>query len=296
MKKKHMIVYAVVLASLMLVLSACGGRQQAAPPAPQEPVQEQNEPVTPEVLSGNGVYSGQADPHTVEIEVSGEPKAFQFSEDLDASIAELTEGQAVSFEYTEEAVEGDDTLKQLTLTSIQAAEGEAGSTTGAGSSSDDGAVISGDRSATKDFTLKLEGTDEIRTAELAQGEGYSLYVFDAMSLFPDQHRVAMAIDDEYYAEITKLPADFSLDTLEQEGKQALSEVGTAEKLSSSDIPSALEHASLMLKATSSDHKLTRQYIVLENNGQGFVVVVNIPQGEPSEGFQGQIYTSLNTLE
>ncbi|MFB5681162.1 hypothetical protein ACE3NQ_09590 [Paenibacillus terreus] len=293
--KKRMI-YAAALASVMaLILSACGGKQVSPPanntPAANTPAPEQNEPAaqTPETHTGTGVYNGQADPHTVEIEVDGEPTAYQLGEGVDAEVAQLNEGDAVSFEYTEEPIEGD-TAKQLTITKITKT-GDAASH--GGNDSAQGGQGSA-RPATATFEVNLEGTKEERTAELAQGDGYSLYVFDMMSFFPDQNRVAMAVDDNYYAEISKLPSDFKLDTLEKEGKEELAATGKVEKAEGSDIPADLKGAKLFLSAAGNG--VTQKYIVLENEGQGFAVKVNAPQGDALEGFMGHIYKTLNTLQ
>ncbi|MDP4098276.1 hypothetical protein OIN60_16075 [Paenibacillus sp. P96] len=290
--KKRMI-HAAALASVMyLILSACGGQQTSAPannaPAASTPATAPTEPAaeTPATLTGTGVYNGQADPHTVEIEMDGKPLAFQLGEGVDAQIAPLKEGDAVSFEYTEEPIEGE-AAKLLTLTKISKTEDEA---TGGGNDTAQGDA----RPATATFEVNLEGTPEERTAELAQGEGYSLYVFDSMSLFPDQNRVALAVDDNYYAEITKLPADFNLDTLEKEGMEELAATGEVEKVGDTDIPADLEGAKLFLTATGNG--VIQKYIVLEKAGQGFAVKINVPQGGALEGFMGHIYITLNTLQ
>lgn len=295
MIKKRMILAAMLASVMALVLSACGGKQVSPPanntPAANTPAPEQTEPAaqTPETLTGTGVYNGQSDPHTVEIEMDGKATAFQLGEGVDAEIAQLNEGDAVSFEYIEEPIAGD-TTKQLTLTKIT-------KTGDADSHGDNDSAQGGQGSArpgTATFEVNLEGTTEERTAELAQGEGYSLYVFDMMSFFPDQNRVAMAVDDNYYAEIAKLPSDFKLDTLEKEGREELTATGEVEKAEGSDIPADLEGAKLFLSATGNG--VTQKYIVLENEGQGFAVKINAPQGDALEGFMGHIYKTLNTLQ
>lgn len=129
---------------------------------------------------------------------------------------------------------------------------------------------------------------------MAKGEGYSLYVFDPMSLFPDQNRVALAVDDNYYAEITKLPSDVNLDELQKEGEKDLASIGKAVKIDKAKVPQALTSSRLFLQANGS--KVTRQYIVVENKTGGFIVKVNIPQGESAEGFESFIYTSLDSLQ
>jgi hypothetical protein len=299
MKKQNTFSIILLTVVAVLALSACGTKPQTNNTAPQGSDQPQTqqqpqvkpEPIAePEVKKGTGVYNGAADPHTVEIETNGEAQSFQLGEGLDTVIAGLKEGDTVAFEYNEKAVEGDATAKQLTLTKIQKTETATDSSQNGSSSQ----AVGGERSKTQAFELTLEGKKEKQTATLAKGEGYSLYVFDPMSLFPDQNRVALAVDDNYYAEITKLPSDFNLDELQKEGEKDLASIGKVQKLDKASVPQELTSSRLFLQVSGS--KITQQYIVVENKTGGFIVKVNIPQGEPAEGFESFIYTSLESLQ
>ncbi|WP_179033016.1 hypothetical protein [Paenibacillus kribbensis] len=309
MKKNNTFSIILLTVVAVLALSACGTKPQTHNTAPQGADQSQTQqpqvnPVAePEVKQGTGVYNGAADPHTVEIEINGEAQSFQLGEGLDTVVAGLEEGDSVSFEYSEKAVEGDTTAKQLILTKIQKTEAATGgkenegSSQAAGGDKDTGGssqAAGRERSKTQAFELTLEGKKETQTATLAQGEGYSLYVFDPMSLFPDQNRVALAVDDNYYAEITKLPPDFNLDELQKDGEKALASIGKVQKLDKATVPQALSSSRLFLQASGS--KVTQQYIVVENTTGAFIVKVNIPQGEAAEGFESFIYTSLESLQ
>ncbi|OAZ50063.1 hypothetical protein [Paenibacillus polymyxa] len=297
--KKHN-TFSIILLTVVavLALSACGTKPQTNNNAPQGADQPQTqqpqatpEPVAePQVKKGTGVYNGAADPHTVEIETNGEAQSFQLGEGLDTVIAGLKEGDPVAFEYTEKAVEGDATAKQLTLTKIQKTE----AATDSNQNGSSGQQVGGDRAKTQTFELNHEGKKEKQTATLAKGEGYSLYVFDPMSLFPDQNRVALAVDDNYYAEITKLPSNFNLDELQKDGEKDLASIGKVQKLNKAAVPQALTSSRLFLQA--NDSKITQQYIVVENTTGAFSVKVNIPHGEPAEGFESFIYTSLESLQ
>lgn len=298
MKKRNTFSIILLTVVSVLALSACGTKPQTNNTAPQGADQPQTqqpqvkpEPIAePEAKKGTGVYNGAADPHTVEIETNGEAQSFQLGDGLDTVVAGLEEGDSVAFEYNEKAVEGDATAKQLILTKIQKTEAATGGTQNGSSSQ----AVGGERSKTQAFELSLAGKKEKQTATLAKGEGYSLYVFDPMSLFPDQNRVALAVDDNYYAEITKLPSDFNLDELQKEGEKDLASVGKVVKVDKAKVPQALTSSRLFLQASGS--KVTRQYIVVENKTGGFIVKVNIPQGEPAEGFESFIYTSLDSLQ
>ncbi|MDP1509201.1 hypothetical protein L8C07_01860 [Paenibacillus sp. CMAA1739] len=298
MKKHNTFSILLLTVVAVLALSACGTKPQtnnntpqgANQPQTQQPQATPEQVAEPQVKKGTGVYNGAADPHTVEIEINGEAQSFQLGEGLDTVIAGLKEGDPVAFEYNEKAVEGDATAKQLTLTKIQKTE----AATDGNPNGSSGQQVGGERAKTQTFELNLEGNKEKQTATLAKGAGYSLYVFDPMSLFPDQNRVALAVDDNYYAEITKLPSDFNLDELQKEGEKDLASIGKVQKLDKAAVPQALTSSRLFLQANSS--KITRQYIVVENTTGAFSVKVNIPQGEPAEGFESFIYTSLESLQ
>ncbi|MCM3749975.1 hypothetical protein M3223_21810 [Paenibacillus pasadenensis] len=89
-------------------------------PAPSSSGNETEEPGSGqgETKQAEGKFVGLADSHTVEIEIDGKAQAFQLSEAVQETANQLAEGDAVSIEYTEEAVDGDASLKQLTITSL----------------------------------------------------------------------------------------------------------------------------------------------------------------------------------
>lgn len=112
--------------AIAVAVTACSDKQDTAPGTPDH-MDEQNNPSTqpgnaeqvPSVKEGTGTYTGQADPHTVEIVVDGKPTAFQLGDGLDQTVADLQEQDHVQFKYEEKAIEGEDTLKQLVLTELK---------------------------------------------------------------------------------------------------------------------------------------------------------------------------------
>ncbi|MNC53264.1 hypothetical protein D3C75_1026570 [compost metagenome] len=103
----------------------------------------------------------------------------------------------------------------------------------------------------------------------------------------------MKVDPGYYAEITKLPADFNLDVLAEEGREELSATGEVTELSQEERDQRVSGLRLYLTAMGSG--LTRQYIVKEIDGQGYIIKLNIPQREASEGFGPHVYASLESI-
>ncbi|THF74806.1 hypothetical protein [Cohnella fermenti] len=71
-------------------------------------------------LEGSGVYNGQVDSHSIEVEVGGQATVFQIGSDISEQVADWDEGVQVKFEYTEANVDsGGQTLKQYTIVAIE---------------------------------------------------------------------------------------------------------------------------------------------------------------------------------
>lgn len=313
--------------AIAVAVTACSDKQETAPGTPPDHMDEQNNSSTqpgtaeqvPTVKEGTGTYTGQADPHTVEIVVDGKPTAFQLGDGLDQAVADLQEQDQVQFKYEEKAIEGEDTLKQLVLTEIKKSDsvqgagqdGEVGegdisgkdssSSASAGGQSDSGdsksSANSGNvskRPAEGKLEVTLEGNDEVRPAKLVHAEGYALYIPEQFSFDAGKHLLYMNVDHEYSVRIEKLPADFNLDQLESQGKEELKPHGEIKKLGAADLTGPMKDALIFL--TAFDSSGTHEYIVKELDGSGFVFHVTQPQREASEGFGPLAFAALNSIE
>ncbi|WP_339305199.1 hypothetical protein NST33_22910 [Paenibacillus sp. FSL L8-0435] len=281
--------FLVLLMGFSLV--ACGNSNPAAQPTvnnteEQSPAPEQ-QPNESAAIEAEGILTGWADPHTVEIRVNEKPMSFQVSEDLQKSLDDIDDEDSVRFKYVEKTI--DATTKQLVLTEIAKIE-----------SSDDnngsnaGGTVTSDRPKTSELEVTVEGMTEKRPVTLAQAKGYSLYVFEPMAFDAEDHELTMKIDPDYEVEIEKLPADFNLDMLKMDAKEELSETGevkqlTAEQLSNGPMKDA------RLYMMSQNDKKTEYFIVKELDGNGFIFHIQAPIGEPSEGFLPMAYASLNSI-
>ncbi|GAS83258.1 hypothetical protein [Paenibacillus amylolyticus] len=285
-----------VSASLLVLLMgfslvACGNSNPATQPPvnnteEQSPAPEQ-QPNESAAIEAEGILTGWADPHTVEIRVNEEPMAFQVGENLQKSLDDIDDEDSVRFKYVEKTI--DATTKQLVLTEIAKIE-----------SSDDnngsnaGGTVTSDRPKTSELEITVEGMTEKRPVTLAQAKGYSLYVFEPMAFDAEDQELSMKIDPDYEVEIEKLPADYNLDALRMDAKEELSETGevkqlTAEQLSNGPMKDA------QLYMMSQNDKKTEYFIVKELDGNGFVFHIHAPIGEPSEGFLPMAYASLNSI-
>ncbi|KOP66920.1 hypothetical protein AMS62_18005 [Bacillus sp. FJAT-18019] len=147
--------------------------------------------------------------------------------------------------------------------------------------------------ATKDFELELEGMKETKTAKLAEGDGYALYIFDIFSFDAETGKLTMNVDTDYYVEITKLPADYDSDELQTQAEKELEEIGKVRAAEDSERNQAMQDASVYM--IGEGKSLTKIYIVDEIDGQGYIFRVNNPHREPSEGFAPHAFTSLSSI-
>lgn len=112
-----------IMLSILLVLAACDSGDLEEDPVTdpnEEPATEQNEESRPteskedegqlgdaneEVMTETGIYNGQADVHTIEIETEDGPVAFQLSLGARDDVEELTEEEEVTYTYWEDGDE-----------------------------------------------------------------------------------------------------------------------------------------------------------------------------------------------
>jgi hypothetical protein len=293
--------WTIILCTAIMVtglMSACSknGDNTASPSSSQataSPTETSSPSAAPvsadETKQGKGEYTGQADPHTVEIKTESGSASYQLGEGTEDVVTGLKSGDTVSFEYTEKALEGDNAGTQLILTKIQK-EAVSDDKDGQGNKTTKPAV---DLPATKDFTFNLEGNKEVRTAKLAQGDGYALYVFDHFSFDSKTSRLSMEIDNNYYVDIQKLPSGYKLENVKKDAEKDLAKVGEMRSIEGADINSILGGASLFL--IGSNDKLTQEVIVKEVDGTGYLLKVNMPQGEPAEGFGPLAFASMSSI-
>ncbi|ANS75404.1 hypothetical protein AWM70_12945 [Paenibacillus yonginensis] len=289
--------YILGILSLMLVvaLTACGKKSseaegtQPSPSGVENVAQSDNasNAAAPEgtdgLLQGTGEYQGQADTTSIEITVDGKPVVFQLG-DLEASVLDgLQPGDPVQFQYKEKAVEEGSDVKVRTLTEIGKA----------GAAGDSGGAESGALPETKNLSVTLEGNQEQRPAKLFETEDYGIYVPEGFSFDKENNKLWLTAYPKYFATITKLPADYKLEYLKFEADEEMSDVGRVKELEKADIPESMRDAEAFMVGSGSVR--IKQYIVKKFDGQGYVFRLEIPIGEPSEGFEPLAYASLNSL-
>jgi len=234
------------------------------------------------IREGHGVYIGQVDSHSVEIEVGGTPVVFQLGEGVADALAGLKTNDPVRFKYKEEPVEGDESLKVLTITELARAEGA------------DAGIDPARLPEKKELEVELEGMPETREATKAVGSGYAIYVFPQFTFDATANRMSMNYDPDYYVEIVKLPAGRQPEDVRAEGEAWVKEgTGTAEEWTGDRVYPQMRDASLYLSGQKDG--LTRTFVVITIDGADYALKFNQPQGEASEGFLPLAFASVNSI-
>ncbi|MDT0124211.1 hypothetical protein Q9R46_16250 [Paenibacillus sp. RRE4] len=294
MRKRNRAKVSTTLVVLLMGFSlvACGSSAPAlqpsvnntkeTSPAPEQKPEESN------VIEAEGILTGWADPHTVEIRVNDKAMSFQVSEDMQKLLDDIDDEDSVRFKYIEKTV--DASTKQLVLTEITKIASADDGKTGTGP----GDIVTSDRPQTSELEVTVEGITEKRPVTLAQAKGYSLYIFEPMAFDAEDHELTMKIDPGYKVEIEKLPSDFNLDYLKMDAKEELSEVGEVKELTPEQLSNGpMKDARLFMM--SQNGKKTQYFIVKELDGNGFIFHIDAPVGEPSEGFLPMVYASVNSI-
>lgn len=79
---------------------------------------EQTPEATPESKQGTGIWVGLIDNHSAEIKIDGTAEAFELSESVQSVADGLNMDESVEFEYVEQAIEGEGSLTQKTITKL----------------------------------------------------------------------------------------------------------------------------------------------------------------------------------
>lgn len=151
-----------------------------------------------------------------------------------------------------------------------------------------------ERPLTQDFGGQ-EGGVPGQTGTLAQGEGYSLYIFEGFTLDAKSGKLSLAEDSAYYAEIEPLPSGYDLAALKKQGQTELSAAGEPSDYSGELIEHPLGFAELYLQASGTEG--LEDYMVWKNQaGDAYLFRIHNPKSELSSKFAPWLLVSLATLE
>ncbi|NUU64311.1 hypothetical protein [Paenibacillus agri] len=122
---KHIVAIPLILSALLVTLfgqvAFAHSVQDSASAHSQEKITtRERTPLIKKTV--HAIYEGQADGHTVEVSVYGEPIALQFKQGLEPKISSLETGDAVVITYTEQKFVDDPVVLLCNLLSIRKLE------------------------------------------------------------------------------------------------------------------------------------------------------------------------------
>ncbi|MFB9278667.1 hypothetical protein [Cohnella cellulosilytica] len=150
------------------------------------------------------------------------------------------------------------------------------------------------RPQTASFELMTGEGYQPRTAELQQGAGFSLYVFEGFDFDAASGRLSLTAADDYYVDIEQLSADDDLETLRASAEQEFKELGGASDHSGELVEHPLGKAELYLQ--SSGEFGVKDFIVWESEaGDRYLFRLSNPKGENAPDFAEPAWVSLSTV-
>ncbi|WP_178019209.1 hypothetical protein [uncultured Paenibacillus sp.] len=151
------------------------------------------------------------------------------------------------------------------------------------------------RPAVADFDLMTGEGNQTFKANLQQGEGFSLYVFDKFAFDAAKGRLYLSKHPEYEVTIERLPSNYDLDQLKAKGQEELGTLGKISDYSGELVEHPLGFAEIYLQASGVDG--IRDYIVWKSaTGDAFLFRLRNPKGEEAADFAGPVLVSLSSVQ
>lgn len=145
------------------------------------------------------------------------------------------------------------------------------------------------------FDLLTGEGNQTLTANLQQGEGFSLYVFDKFAFDAAEGRLYLSSHPEYEVIIEPLPANSDLEQLKVKGQEELGTLGKVSDHSGELVEHPLGSAEIYLQASGVDG--ISDYIVWKSaTGDAFLFRLRNPKGEEAADFAGPVLVSLSTVQ
>ncbi|MCM3625799.1 hypothetical protein M3194_00295 [Paenibacillus glycanilyticus] len=147
-----------------------------------------------------------------------------------------------------------------------------------------------DRPQTQSFDLRTGET----TAALKQGEQFSFYAFEGFDFDAATGRLSLAANDDYYADMKRLPEGEDLKQLRESAEKELKAFGKVSDYSGELVEHPLGHAELYLQSTGAEG--IRDYIVWKSEtGEQYLFRISNPKGEEASAFSEKLWVSLSTV-
>ncbi|MBE7680582.1 hypothetical protein [Paenibacillus sp. P13VS] len=151
------------------------------------------------------------------------------------------------------------------------------------------------RPESESFELMTADGNQSMDADLKQGEGFSLYVFEKFTFDESAGRLSLSSNPDYYVDIEPLPSDYDVTQLEAEGNKELSTFGEVSDYSGELVEHPLRFAELYLQA-SGEEGISDYMVWKSDAGDAFLFRLHNPKGEEASDFAGPVLVSLSTVQ
>lgn len=151
------------------------------------------------------------------------------------------------------------------------------------------------RPESESFELMTADGNQSMEADLKQGEGFSLYVFEKFTFDEAAGRLSLSSNPDYYVDIEPLPSNYAVTQLEAEGNEELSTVGEVSDYSGELVEHPLRFAELYLQA-SGEEGISDYMVWKSEAGDAFLFRLHNPKGKEASDFAGPVLVSLSTVQ
>jgi hypothetical protein len=293
LNKKSMI---FILLALLLIFSAAACSNNSADSSKYDQENNQNEHKEPSdsqtndeagsekgetsekerIISVKGVYTGQVDNNSIEIQVDGVAKILRLTEESQELAANLKVNEEATFVYVETE------SGQFILVGVN------DQMTSIPEPSEETVTALPD---SKEIVVFVEGMEDVRQGMLERADGYYLYILPNF-VFKD-NVLSFVHDEKYQARIELLGNAADLDALRKDAEEELSQIGAVEESKVEDNP-YYPLAKFFLYA-NNEH-LSKSIMVVQIGETYFKYTLDIPNGEASEGVYPSLLAMLKTVD
>ncbi|CAH1208250.1 hypothetical protein [Paenibacillus sp. JJ-223] len=151
-----------------------------------------------------------------------------------------------------------------------------------------------ERPQSESFGLLTPEGNKTLTAQLHQGEGFSLYVFDGFAFDAEKGRLSLEKNADYYADIEPLPEGYNLEELRAAGEKELGAHGEVADYSGELVEHPLGFAALYLQ-TSGEGGVWDYMVWESETGDAFLFRLHNPKEEEASDFASPVLVSLSTV-
>lgn len=301
--KKVKVIIPIVLA--FILLGACNEKQTTNQTddkkANQVEIPKDAEKITEEKMDIEATYFGLADNNTIIVEINEELISLPLRDLLHQdglNFNNFKKNDKVIISYATERIQvKDGEIVSTYLTSIEKVASES-----------EGMPTKEELDAkreTKKLEMFVEGMKELRTAYKYEGIhfDYTVYLLEGFSLQTDGKNKEMIVSEdypEYYAEIALLDKNVDLIQLKEQLKNELKQFGKLYEPGTGIMGGFYDDSKIYLGASvgsiQSGGMVVRTAIVKEIHEKLFLIKLNTPVKEVSEGMEPSFVTMLETLK